>query len=724
MLRFAGRQILVEKSKFLRCLKQSILETDASYQQTKTNMEFKPIGKGEVESLRELQVVVKIGKRCLRGRTVTNSFSLADFQEYVHRNHVSDELLACEVQNRVHYVKLGDWKCDDEAKNSILKHGLIQWPTPESRAKDEVLDIHVGYWKGNGAGDQNPLLKYRLLAKKLMYSIEKNDKYAHPSPDKSSMDVFIQAGHGLRSFTVAVRMRDDGVFIKSIILPLIIIAEDNIQAAILRPSFARSPRIDRLTQLARIDHFMKRTDGEEPAQHSRKWTNDHCMPTEYLKMDKESKSILGCESVPAEVNTKVMSNGGAEHTEVEDSSDCSTCTFVSQREFTIKDIPNHAMCSGSECLDSMERLCTEFAANVEVCAQDEDTGKNNEQNVTNLEAAAVAAEMAVNSARSAMLYAGNAMAILNRALDQARQPVRPPTNMFVNPYASIHMKNPMSLQWNGSSLSSPQGVVPSRLVDIQHYVSQVLGSTGKALTGPWRLTDFDEFLWRIQPVVKQDPEKVFTLQHLWDWFSKPSEYGLKVELHPTHGDISEAYFVPFLSAVQLFRQDGEHEMEDGELLVEYFEKKPPHLRSTFMETIEALMNNDGSEAAEHSGYSKAKCLCNLEWERIHERSWFSVAWYPLYRIPDAPFQACFLTYHTLKGQAVGDDGGRMAFPLFALEHYNAYREQWFFPRNGDPCVQTDALHRCEALARNASLLNGTLEGEHSHPDYHFFVSRR
>lgn len=714
----------MEKGTFLRSLKESILEQDASYQHHRTNTDFKPIGKGEVESFRELQVVVRNAKTTVRGRTVTNSFSLADFQEYVHRNHVADELMACEVQNRVHYVKLGGWESDDVGKASIVQEGLIRWPAEDCRTKDEYLDIHVGYFKGKGTAEGNPLLKYRLHAKKLMYSIEKNDKYAHPSADRASRDVFIQSGHGLRSFTVAVHLRDEGVFIKSIILPLIIIAEDNIQAAVIRPRFARAPRIDRLTQLARIDHFMKETDGGELPHHAKKWTNEHRMPAEYFKMEEENGIILGKEGLPLEMSKMAVPNAGVDHAELEDSSDCSTCTFVSQREFKVKDGPSHASFSGSDCLDSMERLCTEFAANVEVCAQDEDAGKKNEQNVTNLEAAAVAAEMAVNSARSAMLYAGNAMAILNRALDQARQPVRPPANMFVNPYASIHMKNPISLQLNGSSLNSPQGIVPSRLVDIQHYVSQVLGSTGKALTGPWRLTDFDEFLWRIQPVVKQEPGKVFTLQYLWNWFSKPSEYGLKVELHPTHGDISEAYFVPFLSAVQLFRQEEECDHEDGNLVVEYFEKKPPHLRSTFMETIEALTTGEGSESAEHSGGSKAKSLCDLEWKRIHERSWFSVAWYPLYRIPDAPFQACFLTYHTLKGQPVGDEDGRMAFPLFALEHYNAYREQWFFPRNGDSCVQTDALHRCEALARNASLLNGTLGGDHSHPDYHFFVSRR
>lgn len=68
---------------------------------------------------------------------------------------------------------------------------------------------------------------------------------------------------------------------------------------------------------------------------------------------------------------------------------------------------------------------------------------------------------------------------------------------------------------------------------------------------------------------------------------------------------------------------------------------------------------------------------------------FAVAWYPIYRIPDAPLTARFLTYHTLAlpgadGSAGGSRDDRMpragcpiGLPLVGLKWDNRMGEPWF-----------------------------------------------
>ncbi|PKI63288.1 hypothetical protein CRG98_016279 [Punica granatum] len=77
------------------------------------------------------------------------------------------------------------------------------------------------------------------------------------------------------------------------------------------------------------------------------------------------------------------------------------------------------------------------------------------------------------------------------------------------------------------------------------------------------------------------------------------------------------------------------ESHESELIFEYFELEPPQQR-----------------------------------QPLYEK--YSVAWYPIYRIPDGDFRAAFLTYHSL-GHFVRRDGldNCVASPVVGLQSYNA-----------------------------------------------------
>ncbi|CAA7392320.1 unnamed protein product [Spirodela intermedia] len=123
---------------------------------------------------------------------------------------------------------------------------------------------------------------------------------------------------------------------------------------------------------------------------------------------------------------------------------------------------------------------------------------------------------------------------------------------------------------------------------------------------------------------------------------------------------------------------------------------------------------------------------------LHPASWYSVAWYPIYRIPQGAFRASFLTYHSLGhaaqrrrtppgGSPVGGDGCIVSPPL-GMESYNAQGEGWLEPREG---AASGALEgRLGAMGRAASVFSrgtvrrGPAQVRNNHPDYEFFLSRK
>ncbi|KAF8095096.1 hypothetical protein N665_0341s0022 [Sinapis alba] len=178
----------------------------------------------------------------------------------------------------------------------------------------------------------------------------------------------------------------------------------------------------------------------------------------------------------------------------------------------------------------------------------------------------------------------------------------------------------------------------------------------------------------------------FVLGDLWESFAEWSAYGTGVPLtlnnNNSYKDRVFQYYVPSLSAFQIYalssrRPDEESDSDfkdtssegsssseserglslrkehledpssdDGEPLTsrqgrfvfEYLERDLPYIREPFADKM--------SDLASSSPELKTLRSCDLL-----PSSWFSVAWYPIYKIPTVPtlknLDVCFLTYHSL-----------------------------------------------------------------------------
>ncbi|XP_038974100.1 uncharacterized protein LOC103718163 isoform X3 [Phoenix dactylifera] len=185
----------------------------------------------------------------------------------------------------------------------------------------------------------------------------------------------------------------------------------------------------------------------------------------------------------------------------------------------------------------------------------------------------------------------------------------------------------------------------------------------------------------------------FCLGDLWESFKEWSAYGAGVPLVLNGSDRVVQYYVPYLSAIQLYadpsrpslrlrrpgeESDGEPYLDtssedsseseadrlrermaslgttshlgqegflsdDGEAcnpailpVFEYLERDPPYGREPLADKISIL----ASKFPELKTYKSCDLL---------PFSWMSVAWYPIYRIPTGPtlkdLDACFLTFH-------------------------------------------------------------------------------
>ncbi|KAG0482590.1 hypothetical protein HPP92_010674 [Vanilla planifolia] len=193
----------------------------------------------------------------------------------------------------------------------------------------------------------------------------------------------------------------------------------------------------------------------------------------------------------------------------------------------------------------------------------------------------------------------------------------------------------------------------------------------------------------------------FSLGDLWESFTEWSAYGAGVPLVLNESDSVVQYYVPYLSAIQLFvdqstpllrlRRPGDESDEDPYLdtssegsseseadkllraqpcfgsarilvqqvslsddaevsssttlpVFEFLENDPPHAREPLADKISSLA----------SKFSRLRTYRSCD---LLPSSWMSVAWYPIYRIPTGPtlrdLDACFLTFHLLSTQTKG-----------------------------------------------------------------------
>ncbi|GMI63464.1 hypothetical protein HRI_000015700 [Hibiscus trionum] len=183
-----------------------------------------------------------------------------------------------------------------------------------------------------------------------------------------------------------------------------------------------------------------------------------------------------------------------------------------------------------------------------------------------------------------------------------------------------------------------------------------------------------------------------------------------------------------------------------ELAFEYFESEQPQQRRALYEKIQDLVRDDVSPRC--NMYGDPVYLNSINIHDLHPQSWYSVAWYPIYKIPDGNFRAAFLTYHSL-GHLVRRSSkfdhprvevdACVVSPVVGLQSYNAQGECWFQPRHStanDTCENQGLSpsiilkERLRTLQETASLMaravvtKGNKTSVNRHPDYEFFFSRQ
>ncbi|XP_019426855.1 PREDICTED: uncharacterized protein LOC109335199 isoform X2 [Lupinus angustifolius] len=170
-------------------------------------------------------------------------------------------------------------------------------------------------------------------------------------------------------------------------------------------------------------------------------------------------------------------------------------------------------------------------------------------------------------------------------------------------------------------------------------------------------TNFDRILESLTPFVpaqissepgvkghrapQSNSDPWFFLEDLWESFTESSAYGVEVPLIINGSESIQQYYIPYLSAIQLYAEESyeaEVSSSSGQLVYEYFEGALPHLRPPFHNKISIL----ASEFPNLKKYGSNDLLPS---------SWFSVSWYPIYRIPVGStlksLDASFLTFHSL-----------------------------------------------------------------------------
>ncbi|TYJ47831.1 hypothetical protein E1A91_A01G018600v1 [Gossypium mustelinum] len=225
-------------------------------------------------------------------------------------------------------------------------------------------------------------------------------------------------------------------------------------------------------------------------------------------------------------------------------------------------------------------------------------------------------------------------------------------------------------------------------------------------------------------------EKVeyFTLNDLWDCYDEWSAYGAGVPIVLNDNETLVQYYVPYLSAIQIFTSNLREEIESGDgdcfsdswstddsesdklwrwddccssedggsdqdsvchlnnrlgyLYFQYFETSTPYGRVPLMDKINGLSRR-------YPG------LMSLRSVDLSPASWMAVSWYPIYHIPMGrtikDLSTCFLTYHTLSssfqeinpeddiklaGKNLKEKEGNISLPPFGLATYKMQGDVW------------------------------------------------
>ncbi|XP_044465688.1 uncharacterized protein LOC123195890 [Mangifera indica] len=411
--------------------------------------------------------------------------------------------------------------------------------------------------------------------------------------------------------------------------------------------------------------------------------------------------------------------------------------------------------------------------------------------------------------------------------------------------------NCLTIESKDQNFSAVETDLEKILLAVNHACRMLFASEAVQMATGSPIAEFERLLHSSSPVIYHSPNIIscnkcsqdqvvgaslcrheapnILLGSLWKWYEKHGSYGLEIRAEDYEQSNRlgvdrfsfRAYFVPFLSAVQLFRngkghptkdsndlptpgnlvavetgetsqsscnighltiysllvpqprtsdtsvlppEKEEHKSEwspvsskeklsvrsadmtcsnDPELLFEYFESEQPRQRQPFYEKIQELASGDGPSQWE--AYGDPTSLNSINLQDLHPTSWYSVAWYPIYRIPDANFRAAFLTYHSLghmirrSTKVNSADVHSIVSPAVGLQSYNAQSECWFQLKHPtmNQAAENSGLNPSRILKDRLSTLEetacrmsravvnkGNQTSVNRHPDYEFFRSRQ
>ncbi|KAL7618066.1 uncharacterized protein LOC111915375 [Lactuca sativa] len=252
----------------------------------------------------------------------------------------------------------------------------------------------------------------------------------------------------------------------------------------------------------------------------------------------------------------------------------------------------------------------------------------------------------------------------------------------------------------------------------------------------------------------------FILDDLWETYTEWSAYGAGVPLVLNEKDYVVQYYTPYISAIQLYidpsppftnsrrageqsdsgSSDGSYEGGAAEnnpdsvaqsfnkLMLDEHEFRSPHglLAYEFYEKILPFhrrpLVDKVSDLAKMFPAIRSYRSCDLT-----PSSWFSVAWYPIYRIPHGPslheVESCFLTYHSLSSPVKGMDGdnsndgghghGQLSLPIFGFSVYKFRSCDWIPNVHGVEKVNS-LIHSTDNWLRMLGVF---------HPDFMHFKTR-
>lgn len=190
-----------------------------------------------------------------------------------------------------------------------------------------------------------------------------------------------------------------------------------------------------------------------------------------------------------------------------------------------------------------------------------------------------------------------------------------------------------------------------------------------------------------------------------------------------------------------FHVKDDQQLESTELIFEFFESEQPFWRRQLFDRVKDLVGGAKQLNCQISGDPKS---LELNLHDLHPASWYCVAWYPIYRIPDGKFQAAFLTYHSLghwvhrRSSSDQAGHGHAVLPVMGLQSYNDKGEWWFQrSRSGSEDAESSSSEPSQVLQERLSTLNQAAAAmaradvwkkdqarRNRHPDYEFFLSRQ